>query len=1142
MNLYTRPTKFEIELFINNKLEKKFEAEPPGMFSKTVTSSATLNEEIDFGKKKEEEKDESKNKKLKKNKIEDDEKKTLLGDKNNNENDDEDEENNIKEKPQEKEKEKNFIDNELIEGVILLKTEWEGRAPDLPPTKIEDKLELVNKQLEFKEFIKKEYDIDYPFDVNDPRNVASVQEMKKEKLELMLKVYYKEYLLTYYDIYSKRHELLLKRLSKQSLDKKRFPILESQIEKSKELMEILEEIKEDEKNFSIEEETQWQKRVKKSLEELKKKHKGRILTDEEYINYQKDKIAAMKKDQVLRGAAGYFQIVSQAEIIDNPVMLFKEFFIRVFTRSRKLAPIRVKPSPVNIEKADKIKINIHIVKGYNIPIRINTPVQANIDERKLYAVTHNSIYRNIFNQDDRRQEIFRNSFGMQNNIMNNSGPFSNNPHSNHDSFSIGMNNSRGFGPMGLQGANPNFNNQMINPNNSNLSMYRNMGGDRDDILNQIHNISSIEQNRINSFVEVKVNYYDQEAVFRTDSIESIHPDYNHQFEFYIKPKDGKKTFTKEELSKCPGVFYFTLFDEIKKEYSITDKTNNIYIQKNERKYLGSFNIPFATVFQNASILDTICKVDIPKAVFGYYSDTTSIFNLDTGEEEDANITERIEEDDDDKFGGIQGLGNLHHFAQRRKQKIYEIKQIINPFVNSYVSLYITLDPIPSFSINEETDYVSGFEDNGFLINATKWLINLKGNAKFQNRKIRFFAENFDGCSVFMPRYLKPDGQMPYSQIFNENDENAIEKVSKYVSLIPFIEENQTWDYAEEMPDCWCTDNQFLDLGFGDYEEHAVLLCNYFNYIDKKQNTGCVSYLCLGDAHPEGSTVYVIRLTPDFKEVEFWNAKTGDCYYFEKTLINTKFLCMTMSSQYKNSKSNSNKICPLKSVGAIVTFDNVLINIQDETDPSLIDFDLNNQSFWLPFLTDEARNRYFPEGIKTVQKPIEYTPPSEKDALSLKEAIRDYLKKVIREERAKTKGPGDKPLKTEGLNRINPNIERILEKYEIHSFNETRSVINYRRRKAGNADREETKNKRHYLDELEKYQKEIKDELMDKNNIYGFPINLSFTTMKEIWQQIKLTNVHLIGEDNCELNLSIYVDPLPSGVNSVWIFLAIVQNN
>ena len=1134
MNLYTRPTKFEIELYINNKLEKQFEAEPPGMFSKTVTSSAILYEEIDFGKKDDEKL--KKNEKSKKNKkYDDDETNKLLDEKNNIENDEDE----LIEKPKEKE----LVDNQLIEGTILLKTEWEGRAPDLPPTKIEDKLELVNKQLEFKEYIKKEFDIEYPFDVNDPRNVASVQEMKKEKLELMLKVYYKEYLLTYYDIYSKRHELLLKRLSKRSMDKKKFPILESQIEKSKELMEILEEFKKEEKTYILEEETQWAKRVKNSLEELKKKHKGRILTDEEYLNYQKDKIAAMKKDQILRGAAGYFQIVSQAEIIDNPVMLLKEFFMRVFTRSRKLAPIRVKPTPVKIEKADKIKVNIHIVKGYNIPIRINSPVQASIDEQKLYAVTHNSMYRNIFNQDDRRQEVFRNTYQMQNNIMNNSGPFSNNPHSNNESFSIGMNNSRGFGPMGMMGANPNFNNQMINPNNSNLSMYRNMGGERQDILNQIQNISSIEQNRINSFIEVRVTYYDQEAVFRTDSIESIHPDYNHQFEFYIKPKDGKKTFTREELSKCPGVFYFTLYDEIKKEYSVSDKTNNIYIQKNERKYLGSFNIPFATVFQNASILDTICKVDIPKAVFGYYSDTTSIFNLDTGEEEDTNITEKLEEEDDNnRYEGIQGLGNLHHFAQRRKQKVYEIKQIINPFVNSYVSLYITLDPIPSFSINDETDYISGFEDNGFLINATKWLNNLKGNAKFQNRVIRFFAENFDGCSVFMPRYLKRDGQMPYPQLFNENDDNAIEKASRYVSLIPFIEENQTWDYAEEMPDCWCTDNQFLDLGFGDYEEHAVLLCNYFNYIDQKQKTGCVSYLCLGDAHPEGSTVYVIRLTPDFKQVEFWNAKTGDCFYFEKTLISTKFLCIPMSTQYKNSKSNSNKICPLKSVGAIVTFDNILINNQDETDPSLIDFDLNNPSLWLPFLTEEARNRYFPEGIKTVQRPIEYTPPSEKDALNLKEAIRDYLKRVIREERAKIKGPGDKPLRTEGLNRVNQNIERILEKYEMHNFNETKSGINYNRLKRINSDKDEIKNKRHFLQELEKFQNEIKDELRDKNNIYGFPINLPFTTMKEIWQQIKLTNVHLIGGENTELNLSIYVDPLPSGVNSVWIFLAILQNN
>ena len=1123
MNLYTRPTKFEIELYINKNLEKRFEAEPPGMFSKTVTSSSILYEEIQFGKKEKDERNKEEEKVEPKNVEE--ENKELLNEK------------------KEKKKEKIIVDNESIDGCILIKTEWEGRAPDLPPTKIEDKLELVNKQSEFKKLIKNYFPIDFPFDVNDPRNVASVEEMKKEKLELMLKFLYKEYLLTYYDVYSKRHELLLKRLTKKSLERTKFPILESQIEKNKEIMKILEDLQKEEKEKKLSEEEELAKKVKSTLEELKKNIKGKILTDEEYFAYQRKKIAAMKKDKIIKGTTSFPQVISEAEIIDDPIMLFKEFFMRVFTRSRKLAPIRVKPTPVKIEKTEKIKINIHIVKGYNIPVRKSAIPQAKIDDIKLSAVTTTAdVYRNIFNQNDRRQEILRNSFNMGS-VLNNSAAFPNNPHSNNQSFSVGMNQS-GFGGsfMGTMGVNPNLNNQMFNPNNPNQSFG---AGEMEQTLSRIRYISTLEENRVNSFVEVKISYYDQEGIFRTDSIESIHPDYNHQFEFDIHPKDGKKYFSREELSKCPGVFYFTLYDEIRKEYSVKDKVNNIYIQENEKKYLGSFNIPFVTVFQNASILDTICKVDIPKAVFGYYSDTTSIFNIETGEEGDENnIREEFQEEEKrgDSLPQMAGLGVIPHFGQRQKDRNYIAKKIINPFVNSYVSLYITLEPIPSFSMNEETDYVPGFEDNPFLINATKWLQSLKEEKKFKNRTIRLFAENIDGQSVFMPRYLRPEGQKPHPQLFNENDENALEKATRYVALIPFLEENQTYDYGEEMPDCWTTDNEFLDLGFGDYEEHAVLLCNYFNYIDQKQKTGCVSYLCLGDAHPEGSTVYVIRLSEDFKEIEFWNAKTGDCYYFEKTLVNTKFLCLTMSSHYKQTKSNTNKICPMKSVGAIVTFDNVLINNQAESDPSLIDFDLNNKKLWKPFLTEEAKKSYFPQGLKSVQKPLEYTEPNESEALMLKEEIRKYLKDVIQNERSTYKDINNNSLQTIGLNKINSKIEKILERYEMFMFKTTKSGINYKRRNKNAGNEETIENKKKQLEELDELQNLIKDEFKDKVDIYGFPINLSFTTMKQLWQQLKLTNVHLIGGSNTELNLSVYVDPLPSGVNSVWIFLAILQNN
>jgi len=59
-------------------------------------------------------------------------------------------------------------------------------------------------------------------------------------------------------------------------------------------------------------------------------------------------------------------------------------------------------------------------------------------------------------------------------------------------------------------------------------------------------------------------------------------------------------------------------------------------------------------------------------------------------------------------------------------------------------------------------------------------------------------------------------------------------------------------------------------------------------------------------------------------------------------------------------------------------------------------------------------------------------------------------------------------------------------------------------------------------------------------VYGFPINLSYTTMKEIWEEVKLTDIHMIADEDSDLSLSVYVNPLPSKVFSVWIFFAILK--
>ena len=50
-----------------------------------------------------------------------------------------------------------------------------------------------------------------------------------------------------------------------------------------------------------------------------------------------------------------------------------------------------------------------------------------------------------------------------------------------------------------------------------------------------------------------------------------------------------------------------------------------------------------------------------------------------------------------------------------------------------------------------------------------------------------------------------------------------------MSLIPWVGDSHLF---KDMPDLTCLSQEFLDLGMGDSEEHAILLCNMFNYIDR----------------------------------------------------------------------------------------------------------------------------------------------------------------------------------------------------------------------------------------------------------------------------------------------------------------------
>lgn len=275
--------------------------------------------------------------------------------------------------------------------------------------------------------------------------------------------------------------------------------------------------------------------------------------------------------------------------------------------------------------------------------------------------------------------------------------------------------------------------------------------------------------------------------------------------------------------------------------------------------------------------------------------------------------------------------------------------------------------------------------------ASEWVKTLK-KGKFEKRNIKAFGENVNGQSVMISRYVHP--QNPPLDIYDpkKKDPYGIEKAARYVSLIPIIEDNQSFNDA--LPDLWCTSQEFLDLGAGDVEEHALLLCNYFNFIDSNEaRPEYESYVALGIGYPEGKTAYVLRRDKTTNHAELWNPMKGEAYYFGREEQKSTILCMSISTGYSLGRRMNDAICQLKSVGCIIGKDNVWANVQEFDDPALINFDLDKVKLWRPFITSANRNKYFTNGhIASEQSPVlHYMRPMEKeraDVIAMK--IQNYI--------------------------------------------------------------------------------------------------------------------------------------------------------
>ncbi|KAG6958501.1 hypothetical protein JG687_00009344, partial [Phytophthora cactorum] len=148
---------------------------------------------------------------------------------------------------------------------------------------------------------------------------------------------------------------------------------------------------------------------------------------------------------------------------------------------------------------------------------------------------------------------------------------------------------------------------------------------------------------------------------------------------------------------------------------------------------------------------------------------------------------------------------------------------------TFLKLTLLLDPALPVS-NQAPDHneseawassTGNAQDILLLAHAQRWVTGVRNAAPAsaaRRRNYNVFVRSLSHGATFLPRFLR--AQSPPVELQSA----SLPTLVRYVSLIPFLDD---WLAFDGDKDVWSTTQEFLNMGAGDHEEHAVLLANYF---------------------------------------------------------------------------------------------------------------------------------------------------------------------------------------------------------------------------------------------------------------------------------------------------------------------------
>lgn len=558
--------------------------------------------------------------------------------------------------------------------------------------------------------------------------------------------------------------------------------------------------------------------------------------------------------------------------------------------------------------------------------------------------------------------------------------------------------------------------------------------------------------RIRSFVEVKF----QEHTLATIVLEGATPLWRQSLALPFLPPQND--FAPLSLEQVRDDVSFTIFDEVEED----DAERGGFLEgedttRREKYYLGSFRIPFTTVYKEGRI-EGLFRVDTPLLNIGY---------------ERGSMLQELEKE----LARRPVTGNNSSASQEERQGLLQVQAgqdeppppvvPVSTFASTFASIFtccilICGDCCPFLApwLHAFMDYLTKVFEPLTRSRGINEALQLGSHAFPIETRQEFAACLSDEHTTYIKALLTLHPLLPvadesgddnvsgggqicsedrmyaaYSQhwldqlrsdspaiakrafqVFATNSSGSQVMLCRFlhpqappegfntrrscihlVSKLPFLRDAQSFVGSIDL---WCTTREFWEIGAGDEEEHAVLLYNYLRFLDNDRSTpagersNLVCYPSEESIKNEGLFLVIGRAIPEGPTVYILQRDRNRPTAGRPTADH--YLLINPCSGHVYSAVDNN--CPLQEIYMLVTPYNLWANIQTACKPRDISYDVLDNYSWRPFFGQRCPHPA--GGLISFQAPMNYIPTSTVYTLQIEEAVFTAVRNSFRRWRSK----------------------------------------------------------------------------------------------------------------------------------------------